>query len=356
MNKSLLKLVKLSILILSNQCFPQEYITELPKEKNQLFWLLKVKVEIIQEENFRTTDSSMVWNKITKNYYDPGGYLVKKEIFDSSFTLPSLVNDYKYDKNGNYTEFFLNGKLRERREYNDFGKITHIYYYSYGNVSKTHFYKYDSNGNEIEILIKYSSGKIDTFVVTHYNYDLAITPPRIISDTTYFRELGNIEIFISESDSIGRCTKSIVLYPDSTYNYTTLYFYNDKNLFDSTIQYSNKGVEKYIRRYDKSYRLTKTMEYTNTDSNPYIWNFFYDDNIFITIDSLFQKNNLDLAKLSDFEMTGVVLETLQKGENEIRVKIITQYYSNGLLKNTVRLIDDGNKIEKKFYDYEYYDK
>ena len=65
------------ILISSSLNFSQDYIKELPKDKNQLFWLPKVKVEKIQEENFKTTDSLKYWGNITKNYYDPEGYLIK---------------------------------------------------------------------------------------------------------------------------------------------------------------------------------------------------------------------------------------------------------------------------------------
>lgn len=340
------------VVIIYSSAQAQEYITELPKEKNRLFWLLKVKIETIREENFKTTDSSKIWESITKNYYDPKGYLIKKEIYDSSSTTPSVVREYKYDEKGNYTEFFIDGKLRERLEYNELKKLINTNYYNYGELSKTFFIKYDQYGNEIEILKKYSSSNLDTFLITHYNYDYTVIPPRIISDTTFLRDQYDRGITISEFDSIGRCERFIATFPESKWNDTTLYFYNDKNLFDSTIQYSSSGISKYIRQYDKNYRLTRTLDYTKADSSPYIWDYNYDDKIFMTIDSLFQKNDLDLTKTTDFEKTGVVLETLHKGDDEIRVKIITDYYSNGLIKNSLRLNYTENIIEKKFYEYE----
>lgn len=332
----------------------QDYITELPKEKNQFFWLLKVKAETIQEENFRTTDSTKVWRKITKNYYDSNGYLIKKEIFDSSFTNPIEVREYKYDKDGNYTEFLLNGELRELREYNDSGKITHTYWYDDEETIGTYFHKYDSVGNEIEILNKHSSGRIDTFLITHYNYDYSVNPPLIKSDTSFYNEQNYREILISELDSIGRCTRLITLRSDSTYNHTTLFYYNERNLFDSTISYSNKGIRKYIREYDNHYRIIKTIHYRETDSIPYIRNYSYDDKIFMQIDSLFQKNNLDLTKNSDFEKTGVTLETSYKDEDEIRVKITTEYYPSGLVRYSTRYDNNFNKVAKNFYEYEFY--
>lgn len=341
-------------IIICSFLLAQDYITELPKEKNLLYCLLKVKVETIQEEKIDTNDSSKIWKSLTKNYYDPNGYQIKKEIYDSSFTTPSVVREYNYDGKGNYTEFFINGKLRELREYNELGKVTDTYYYDFGELSRTLSYKYDPFGNEIEILKKYSSGNIDTFFIVHYNYDSTATPPRIISDTTFSREQYDRGITISEFDSIGRCKRSIVRYPESKWNYTTLFFYNDKNLFDSTIQYSSSGISKYIREYDKYFRLTRTLYYSEADSSPDIYNANYDDNIFMTIDSLFRKNDFDLTKISDFEKIGVTLETVPKGENEIRVKIMTQYYTNGLTKNILRYDYSFNQIEKNFYSYEFY--
>jgi len=332
----------------------QDYIKELPYEKNQLFCLLNVKVETIKQENFNTTDTTNLRKKITKNYYNPSGYLIKKEIFDSSLTSPSLINEYRYDENGNYTEYIRNGSLRERREYDEFGKVICASYYNFGEISRTRYYKYDSFGNVVEVSTEYSSGKIDTSLITNYNYNYAISPPVIISDTTIFRELGDLDITISEFDSIGRCTKSLTFYPDSIYNHTTLFFYNDKNLFDSTIQYSNQGVEKYIRCYDESYRLTKTINYLGNDSIQYIWNLNYDEKIFTKIDSLFKENDLDLTKISDFEKTGVILETLHKDGNEIRTKIVTEYYPNGLIKNVTRYDYKFEKMGKKYYEYEFY--
>ena len=354
MDKSFITKVVFLILILISLGFPQDYIKELPPQRNQLFCLLKVKVETIREEKINTKDSSKIWESLTKSYYDPKGYLIKKEIYDSSFSTPSAVREYKYDEKGNYIEFFIDGKIRERREYNKLGKITHIYYYDYGELSKTLLFKYDSFGNEKEIFTKYSSGRTDTNLIFYYNYDYTVTPPRIISDTTFSREQYDRGITISEYDSIGRCKRSITRYPESKWNYTTLFFYNDKNLFDSTIQYSSSGISKYIRQYDKNYSLTRTSDYNKADSSPYIYNANYDDNIFMTIDSLFRKNDFDLTKISDFEKIGVTLETVAKGENEIRVKIMTQYYSNGLVKNTFRYDYDDNKMEKKFYSYEFY--
>ena len=354
MDKSFITKVVFLILILISLGFPQDYIKELPPQRNQLFCLLRVKIETIREENLKTTDSSKIRESTTKNYYDPKGYLIKKEVYDSSSTTPSVVREYKYDEKGNYSEFFINGKLRERREYNESGKITHIYYYNFGELSKTLLFKYDSFGNEKEIFTKYSSGRTDTNLIFYYNYDYTVTPPRIISDTTFSREQYDRGITISEYDSIGRCKRSITRYPESKWNYTTLFFYNDKNLFDSTIQYSSSGISKYIRQYDKNYRLTRTLDYNKADSSPYICNYVYDNKIFMTIDSLFQKNDYELTKISDFEKIGVTLETVPKGENEIRVKLMTQYYSNGLVKNTIRYDCDNNNIEKKFYNYDFY--
>jgi len=74
----------LSILISISFLSAQNYIAELPQEKNQLFWLLRVKTETIKEKNFRVTDSTKVREKITKNYYDQRGYLNKKEILSSN--------------------------------------------------------------------------------------------------------------------------------------------------------------------------------------------------------------------------------------------------------------------------------
>jgi hypothetical protein len=358
-NTSTIRLINIMIIILlilisSNLSFSQDYIRELPRGKNQLFALLKVKIETIHQELLRGNDSNVISKNINKNYYDTRGYLIKKEIFDSSFTTPNFVREYRYDENGLYTEFFLNGSLRERREYNDSGKLTYRYFFDNEIQRKTEVIRYDSLGSEIEILINYSSGKIDTFLLTRYNYDFSINPPKIISDTSFYNEYNYRKLIISELDSIGRCTRLIILHPENIRNDTTLFFYNDKNLFDSTISYSNKGTRKYIREYDNYYRLTKTIKYSNTDSSPNIWNYIYDDNIFMTIDSLFQKNELDLTEISVFEMTGVVLETLLKGENEIRIKIMTQYNSNGLIKNTFRYDYHLDKIEQKFYDYEYF--
>lgn len=352
--KNHIKIIVLITVLYTTFVEAQDYITELPKEKNQLFWLLKVKTEKIEQENFRTNDSTKVWKKITKNYFDPEGYLIKREIFDSSLTIPSLVNEYKYDENGNYTEYIRSGSLRELREYNEFGKITRTQFYNHGEITRTYFYKYDSFGNVLEVFIEFSSGMIDTSLITNYNYDYSVSPPPIISDTTYFREVDYFVVTISEFDSIGRCSKSKTFYPDSTYNYTTLFFYNDKNLFDSTIQYSNQGVEKDIRCYDESYRLTKIIDYSDTDSIQYIWNLNYDEKIFTTIDSLFKENNLDLTKISDFEKTGVILETLYQDENEIRAKIITKYYPIGLIKSLIRYDYTFERIENKYYEYEFY--
>ena len=334
-------------------CFSQDYIPELPKDKNLLFALLKVKIEIIQQELLRGDDSSVVSKNKYKNYYDTKGFLIKKETFDSSFTIPSLVHEYIYNDKGLYTEFLLNGKLKERREYNETGKITHTYWYD-DEIFKTDFHNYDSFGNEIEILIKYSSGRIDTFLITRYNYDYSVNPPLIKSDTTFYKGQYYPQILISESDSIGRCTRLIALHSNSTYNHTTLFYYNDRNLLDSTIHFSNSGVSKYLREYDSYQRLIKTIDYMNNDSIPSIWHCGYDDKIYMTIDSLFQKNDLDQIKNSNFEKRGVKFESLYKGENEISVKITTEYYPNGLIKNTMRFNYRENKIEKKFYDYEFY--
>jgi hypothetical protein len=316
--------------------------------------LLNVKVETILKENINTSDSFKIWKNITKNFYDPHGYLIKKEIFDSSVTRPSFLREYRYDENGNYTEFFLDGNLRERREYNEFGKIAYMYYYNYGKITRTNICKYDSLGNENEILTKYSSGRIDTFLITHYNYDYSVNPPLIKSDTTLYNEQNYRQIDISESDSIGRCIRVITLHSDSINNYTTLYYYNDRNLFDSTFQYSNNGFSKSIYEYDKYHRLKSNIYYSNTDSLPYIWNCSYDDKIFMTIDSLYKKNDFDLTKVSDFENTGVVLATLHKGENEILSKNITEYYPIGLIKSSAHYDFKFEKIEKKFYEYEFY--
>lgn len=352
--KNHIKIIILITVLYTTFVEAQDYIPELPHEKNQLYCLLNVKVETILQENLIMTDSTKVWKKITKNYYNPFGYLIKKEIFDSSLTLPSLITEYMYDDHGNYTEYIRNGSLRERREYNEFGKITHTDYYNFGEITRTRLYKYDSFGNVIEVFTVYSSGKIDTSLITNYNYNYSVSPPVIISDTTYFRERDDLEITTCEFDSIGRINKSLTLHQDKIRNDTTFYYYNVKDLFDSTIHLYGDGITKYLRTYDSYGRLTKIINYSKTSSSPSIWNLSYDDKIFFTIDSLFQKNDLDLTKISKFEKTGVILETLHKDDNEIRVKIITEYYQIGLIKSLIRYDYKFEKIEKKFYEYEFY--
>jgi hypothetical protein len=247
----------------------------------------------------------------------------------------------------------INDEVRWLREYDDSGNLVLVERYEKFKLNLKSLYKYDSYGNCIAYIDENSSGKFDTICVTTYEYDFSFSPPKIKKEIYLYNHLNSEEKTIDEYDSMGRCIKSITKYYSDNSEDSLFYYYNEKNLLDSTIRFYSSFSEKLIQEYDEHWRLIKMIDYNYKYSTQYVSNFYYDDRIYFMIDSIYNSKNMDLPFENEYNFGALKSMLTYKGK-ELLNQTTNEYYSNGLMKKETRIIYSSDRIEEKYYEYEFY--
>jgi len=341
----------LSFAFSSNQiCMAQRMLPDRTIEfRNELFQELGIKKQFQHYKEFRLNDSTLKVDRFSTLHFDPNGYLIEKESSSSKFSKPSSVFEYRRDKNGNVIEIIWNGKLVESKTYNDSNKITIWNYYETDTLFNSWIFNYDSLGNQIEQLIKYPNGRIDTDFVYKYEYDYSFTQPLKKS----IIDLNTGEKYFLNYDSLGRVTKKTHFNSDGIKSDSSFHFYNDKNNTDSIIEYEDGNILKNITRYDDQQRPLLSIVYNELDSMTYQFVSVYNDDKSSILDSTSTKGKI-VAHIQQFDENGnKILEKMsENGEalNETNWK----YFPNRLLRKYKRIDYKNNKIEETTYEYEFY--
>jgi hypothetical protein len=347
------QLLFIVFIILSEHNYPQEFIYELSADdKNVVFESLKVRKEKLIGRIISVQDSVITPQSYTIHHFDSAGFVIRKDISRFSFNSTKSITEYKRNKKGLWTEIKSNGMLTALREYDNSEKLIIEKRYVRDDSYSTTFFSYDAFGNRSETITHYPSGRIDTTSLTFYNYDCSFTPPKIRSDTNYFNDNYKQKL-ITEYDSLGRGFKLITeTFFDQSID-SVFYYYNEKNLIDSTVRYNGSITVRFIREYDEHWRLTKTIWHDYIRSVEQSGKINYDDTIFFLIDSIYKSKNLDLIIESGYDMVGIKSSQSYTG-NELRNQYTIQYYPNGLIKKESRINYPFDKIEEKIYEYEFY--
>ena len=350
-------LITILTLFISSFSQAQDYLGDITLNyKNELFKILNVKKVIKKHKIIRTSDSVVVSKKFTIQYYDTSGFVTKKEEFDSLFNSPKSTFEYKRNENGLYTELYLNGKLREKKEYNDLNDLEYFYYFDEGKLSSTSRTVFDSLGNDIAHITTYSSGKIDTTSVSLYEYDYSFSPPKIKSENSIYIENNYIRKYISKYDSSGRCTKLITEYPYKSKRDSTFYYHDDKNHIDSTISFSNNKTKRFVTNYDTNWRELRSLQYNEADSITYMSVFTYNDSVTKIRDMLVPFTG-KIVPMTSFDLLNGIqkLQHYDRNQKLTFLKEIT-YYANSLPKQEITLSYNFNRIEETNYEYEFFEK
>lgn len=290
-----ISVISIFILISTPLCFAQRMLLDDSVEnKNLLFELLRVKKQKIQYNDMRMSDSVLISESSQILNINSAGYVTKEEDFNPYYNPSNSVLEYNRDKNGNIIQIISHGKLVESKTYNDLNKVTQWCFYKADTLFNKWNIKYDFLGNQIELLIKYPSGKIDTGDTRFYEYNNQSSTPKILKETRISD--GDTDIYIYDKNE--RLVKKI--HRDYYYNTrdSTLYFHNELGSKDSIVDYSTNPVQKIIREYDEKGRVDKIILFNEADSilQDYIYEF---DNRGIEIrDSILIANGIEIPQKS----------------------------------------------------------
>ena len=346
----LLVIVFLQIVLICSFSFSQRMLPDRTIEfKNELFQELGVKKQFLYYKEFRLNDSVLNADRISTLHFDSDGYVMEKENFSSKFSKPSSVFEYRRNKKGNVIEILWNGKLVESKAYNDSNKITYWHYYVADTLFNSLIFNYDSLGNQIEELIKYPNGRIDTDFVYKYEYDYSFTKPLKKS----IIDLNTGEKYYLNYDSLGRVTKKTHFNSDGIKSDSSFYFYDDKNNTNSTIEYENGNIIKNITRYDDQRRPLLSIVYNKLDSMTYRFVSVYNNDKSSIIDSTSTKGKT-VVHIQQFDENGNKITEKMSENGETLYESSWEYFPNNLSKKYTRIDYKNKTIEETNYEYEFY--
>lgn len=266
----------------------------------------------------------------------------------------SITNSFSYDSNGNVTRYTReltigsNNRLIVTENTFDTGNklIESVTTFPSGGT-ETEEYEYDSNGNVTKISLTSTSNGTS---FTEYAYDAA---GNVIKEviTSFFGYKTTTE---RTYDSDGRLAKEIVIYQQTNQERTIEYSYNaDGKLAEERYSsittagpYAGDGVNyKITYSYDESGNLTKISH-------------IYDVN---TIDALYTYNDASqpekievlysygTSNTYEFEYNkyGAISRMNTTLDFDVEIEWKLAYYTNGIPKNIVELIDT---VSYYFYD------
>lgn len=144
---------------------------------------------VYEYDDFKRISSKTINSRIQINYkYLSNGYKTSNTI--SELILPNYVLKYKYDKVGNITHVYENGKLKNRYYYDLFNQLIKEKNYSKQCLIE---YSYDKYGN---LLKKITMNLINYNIINIERFEYSSTEPDKIkkyNDSTFeYDELGNI--------------------------------------------------------------------------------------------------------------------------------------------------------------------
>lgn len=335
------------ILISAPLLFSQRMLLDNSIEnKNQLFEVLGVKKQITQYHSVWMSDSIISESSQTL-FFDSSGYVIKKEGFNSWSNPPKSVIEFERDKNGNIIQILSDAKLVESKSYNDSNKVIQWSFYKADTLFSTWNIKYDSLGNQLVLIAEYPSGKIDTSNVAFFEYNYRYTMPRLLKETQV--DDGDTSIYIY--DEFERIKQVIHRY--SSYTDSIMHFYLGVYR-DSSILYSQRGIEKLTREYDERLRCDRMISYNQSDSLLFDMIFEYDDYGIEIRDSIFIANDIEIPQKTYDEMMGEQIVSRVIVNGKVSFTKTTSYYPNGLLKQMIKTDYDQNRIEETYYEYEFY--
>jgi hypothetical protein len=322
------------------------------ENKNQLFELLGVKKQITQYKKIQMNDSILSGYSSQTLYIDSLGYAIKKEKQYSNpndgYHSESLFI-FERDSNGNIIKILEDGELKETRIYNEMKKIKRWDLYRESELDKSGTYEYDSSGNEIQYSYQHYNG--DTLFTVKNKYDKRHSLP-VEKAIVYFET--DIEYSYYNYDSTGRITKEFTVYADKNIDDSTLYYYDYDKFKDSTIHYYDGHIQKSVRECDKNWRPFKLYFYNVADSLLEQDILEYEDKGIKIRDSILTANDIEIRQKPYDEMMEEQIVAKMIVNGEVSFITTTSYYPNGLLKQMTKSDYDQNRIEKTYYEYEFY--